>query len=166
MVQYITGIILTLFLAVLFQLFGICITKNKKSFSYSFIIGYIVYSFLIAIVGIPIQILNLPWKAFFFYMIFLLIGILIFIFYNIYKKNVVLNKEILIDYIKENWFLYIGAILITGLALTHIQTIWENNLTDDSYYLNKIASLPYLENPFRTDYTTAPTRFPQGQNER
>ncbi|WP_273401785.1 DUF6077 domain-containing protein [Traorella massiliensis] len=157
MVQYIAGIILTVFLAVLFQLFGICITKNKKSFSYSFIIGYIVYSFLIAIVGIPIQILNLPWKVFFFYMIFLLVGILIFISYNIYKKNVVLNKEILIDYIKENWFLYIGAILITGLALTHVQTIWENNLTDDSYYLNKIASLPYLENPFRTDYTTGLT---------
>ena len=154
MIQYITGTALTLSLAIIFQLFGICLTKNKKSYSYSFIVGYIIYSFFVAVVGIPIQFLNLPWKFFFIYMILLLMAIIIYIIYHLYNKKIILSKKVLLEYLKENWFLYVGAILITGLALSSISTIWSNNLTDDSYYLNKIATLPYLENPFRTDYTT------------
>lgn len=151
---YFIGSILTLFSAISFQLFGICILKNQKSYSFSFIIGYIFYSFLVAIGGIPIQILNLPWMTFYWYMIIILIGIVIFICFNFYTRKVILKKEEIVNYIKENWFLYIGAILLLGFALTHISIIWLNNMSDDAYYLTKMATLPYLENPFRTDYTT------------
>lgn len=154
MYGYLIGTVLTLLSAVVFQLFGICLCKNKKSFSYSFIIGYLVYSFLVAIAGIPIQILNLPWMTFFWYMIFLLATIIFYIAYCFKKKYVVLCKNIIFNYIKENWFLYLGSIIFLGFALTHISIIWLNNMSDDAYYLTKMATLPYLENPFRTDYST------------
>ncbi|WP_270600612.1 DUF6077 domain-containing protein [Faecalicoccus pleomorphus] len=154
MYGYLIGTVLTLLSAIVFQLFGICICKNKKSFSYSFVIGYLVYSFLVAIAGIPIQILNLPWMTFFWYMIFLIIAIVFYILYSFKKKYVVLHKNIILNYIKENWFLYLGSILLLGFALTHISIIWFNNMSDDAYYLTKMATLPYLENPFRIDYST------------
>ena len=44
--------------------FGKVIKRDSKSFSESLIWGYIVYSMLIAVVGMPMQILNLPWIVF------------------------------------------------------------------------------------------------------
>lgn len=151
---YVTGSVLTLLTAIVLQLFGICICKQKKSFSYSFVIGYLVYSFFVAIGAIPIQILNLPWITFFVYMLLVLVAILAFIIFNIYKKNIQINSNVIKDYIKENWFIYVGSILLVAFALTHISIIWLNNMSDDAYYLTKMATLPYLENPFRTDYST------------
>ncbi len=154
MIDYFIGIVITFLSAFLFQLFGICLTKNKKSYAYSFVIGYIIYSFLVAVIGIPIQIFNLPWMVFFVYMIILLLGILLYIGITIRKKELVFSKDLLLDYIKHNWFLYVGAVIIVCFSLTHLSTIWANNLTDDAYYLNRMATLPYTENPFQTDPST------------
>lgn len=151
MIDYFIGIVITFLSAFLFQIFGICLTKNKKSYAYSFVIGYIIYSFLVAIVGIPIQIFNLPWVVFFVYMIILLLGVLLYIGITIRKKELIFSKDLLFDYIKHNWFLYVGAVIIICFSLTHLSTIWANNLTDDAYYLNRMATLPYTENPFQTD---------------
>lgn len=154
MIDYFIGIVITFLSAFLFQLFGICLTKNKKSYAYSFVIGYIIYSFLVAVIGIPIQIFNLPWMVFFVYMIILLLGILLYIGITLRKKEFVFSKDLLLDYIKHNWFLYVGAVIIICFSLTHLSTIWANNLTDDAYYLNRMATLPYTENPFQTDPST------------
>lgn len=154
MIDYFIGIVITFLSAFLFQLFGICLTKNKKSYAYSFVIGYIIYSFLVAVIGIPIQIFNLPWMVFFVYMIILLLGILLYIGITIRKKELVFSKDLLLDYIKHNWFLYVGAVIIVCFSLTHLSTIWANNLTDDAYYLNRMATLPYTGNPFQTDPST------------
>lgn len=154
MIDYFIGILLTFFSAFLFQMFGICLTNNEKSYAYSFIIGYIIYSFLVAVVGIPIQILNLKWMYFFIYMILLLTSIILFIIYNIRKGKVIISKESVLNYIKHNWFLYVGAIFILGFSLVHMRTIWTNQLTDDAYYLNKMATLPYINQPFITDPVT------------
>lgn len=154
MIQYIVGTTLTIFLVSLFQLFGMCLTKNNKSYAYSFVIGYIVYSFFVAVVGIPIQILNLPWNIFFYYMIILLLGIIGYIVFCLKREIIHLDKNVIFDYLKNNWFLYVGAFVCIVIGLTQVSNIWQNNMTDDGYYLNKIATLPYLENPFRTDYVT------------
>ena len=154
MIDYFIGIVITFLSAFLFQLFGICLTKNKKSYAYSFVIGYIIYSFLVAVIGIPIQIFNLPWMVFFVYMIILLLGILLYIGITLRKKEFVFSRDLLLDYIKHNWFLYVGAVIIICFSLTHLSTIWANNLTDDAYYLNRMATLPYTENPFQTDPST------------
>lgn len=152
--DYIIGTFLTLITAIFIQLFGCCIVKEEKGYTYKFVIGYLVYSFLVAIVGIPIQILNLSWNLFFWYMCFLLIGMLIFIIYSIIRKRIIISRTSILQYFHETWFLYVGAILLLSFALTHISIIWLNNLSDDAFYLNKIATLPYISNPFRTDYTT------------
>lgn len=154
MKDYIIGTILTLLTAIFIQLFGCCIVKEEKGYTYKFVMGYLVYSFLVAIVGIPIQILNLSWNFFFWYMCLLLIGILMYIIYSIISKKIVINKSMIQQYFHGTWFLYVGAILLLSFALTHISIIWLNNLSDDAFYLNKIATLPYISNPFKTDYTT------------
>lgn len=152
--SYIVGFAITFLSIFMFQLLGVCLTKNKKSDSYSFVVGYIVYSFFVAIIGVPLQLLNLSWSVFFIYMILLILGILFYISYSFKKKIVFITKRRLIDYIKNNWFLYIGAFIILIFALGHIDYIWANNLTDDGFYINKIATLPYIDNPFRTDPVT------------
>ena len=154
MVGYVIGAILTMISAILFQLFGISLCKNQKSYSYSFVMGYLCYSFLVAVGGIPIQLLNLPWMTFFWYMIFILVAIVSYIIFSFYTKKVILKKQDFVLYIKDQWFLYIGAIVLVAFALTHISIIWLNNMSDDAYYLTKMATLPYLDNPFRTDYST------------
>lgn len=154
MKDYIVGTVLTLLTAIILQLFGCCIVKQEKGYTYKFTIGFLVYSFLVAIVGIPIQILNLPWNFFFWYMWLLIGGIVVFIVYSILTKRISVDSNTIKTYISETWFLYIGAIILLGFALTHISIIWLNNLSDDAYYLNKIATLPYISNPFQTDYTT------------
>lgn len=159
MINYFFGFLYLISSILLFQFFGIALTKNDKSeFSYSFLIGFVVYSFFVAIAGITVQIVNLSWYLFFAYMIILWILILIFIFYNFKIHKISISKAVIIQYIKEYWFIYLGSFLILILALSHIDTIWANNLTDDSYYLNKMATLPYIDNPFRTDPVTG---FPE-----
>lgn len=152
--DYIVGTVLTLLTVVILQLFGCCLVKSNKEYSYKFVIGFIVYSFFVAIMGIPIQIFNLSWNLFFWGMNILILLICAYIVYCLYKKKIILNIKILKEYIKKYWFLYFGAILLLGFALTHISIIWLNNMSDDAYYLNKMATLPYITNAFKTDYAT------------
>lgn len=154
MLDYIVGILFSFIFVFLLQLFGICLTKKINKYSYSFIVGFVVYSFFVAIVGIPIQIFNFSWTVFFVCMILILLGIVLYIFWSVKTKKIIVTKLEIIDYIKNNWFLYIGAILILIFSLTHLRYIWANNMTDDGYYLNKIATLPYIDNPFTTDPVT------------
>lgn len=154
MINYVSGFLITFITIIMFQLLGMCVSKKKDHDSYSFLLGFVIYSTLVFIGGLPIQLLHLPWKVFFIYMLVLWLGILLYIVYHIYKKYICLDKQTIILYIKRNWFLYVGAFLILLIALGHIQTIWVNNLTDDSFYLNKMATIPYIDQPFQTDPTT------------
>lgn len=152
--NYMIGFLLTLLSIIIFQLFGVCLTDNKKSYSYAFIVGFIVYSFFVAIIGIPIQLLNLSWMYFFVGMIVLILAIIIYIVYSMIVGTLIITKSILADYIKCSWFLYLGSFIILLIALGHIDNIWANNLTDDGFYINKMATLPYIENAFRIDPVT------------
>lgn len=151
MMDFIIGMILTLASIALFQLLGIAITQNKKSYSYSFFVGYIFYSFAVAVFGIIIQILNLSWYLFFGCMISILLGCILFIVFAFKKHRIEINIH---AYIKENWFIYVSVIVLVGFALTHVPILWNNNMSDDAYYLTKMASMPYMNQPFRSDYTT------------
>lgn len=152
--DYLIGFIITVLSILIFQLFGMCIVKNQKTYSYSFIIGFIAYSFLVAIVGIPIQIFRISWYVFFAYMLILIFAIIFYIIFNIYRKKIKINMQVMKCYFSENWFLYIGAFFILLLALGHLNTIWSNSLTDDGYYINKMSTLPFINNPFSTDPVT------------
>lgn len=149
--QYLMGILWTFLSAFLCQLLGICITKKKGEYSYSFIVGYIVYSFLVAIGGIPIQIFNGPWMAFFWYMCAIGILLVLTILVTWLRHRDLFSMGQLKTYICEHWFLYVAAIVLVGFGLTHVDTIWSNNNTDDGFYLVKMASFPYMEQPFRAE---------------
>ena len=152
--DYGSGIVWTLLSAFLCQFLGIAITKRESHYSYSFVIGYIVYSFLVAVVGIPIQLLELPWHIFFYYMIGLWVVLIVYIVIRFIHRHLSFSFSKWKDYMAGHWFLYVGAIVLTVFGLMHIKTILENNNTDDGYYITKIATLPYTERPFRTDPVT------------
>lgn len=153
MINYLLGILFVLISIILYQFIGLCLTKNESN-SYAFIIGFIVYSFCVAILGMGVQFLNLSWKAFYYGMILIWCSLIGIIVYNIIYKNIKVSKDIVLDYIKKNWFIYIGSFFLLLFALSHVATIWSNNLTDDSYYVNLMSTLPYIENPFHTDPVT------------
>lgn len=153
MIYYLLGLIYVLFSVVQYQLLGMCLVK-KESYSYSFIIGFITYSFFVTILSLFVKIFNLPWKVFFYGMILIWAFITLLIAYNIKNKALVISKENIIFYIKKNWLYYVGALFLLVFSLSHVATIWSNNLTDDSYYLNMMASLPYIDHPYTTDPVT------------
>ena len=76
-----------MFLTILLYIFGKAISKKERNVSFSFVIGYVVYSFLVAIVGIPVQLMNLPWIVFSVYMGILWCAIIVVIVYAAKKKN-------------------------------------------------------------------------------
>lgn len=55
---------------------------------------------------------------------------------------------------KKNYFLFVISFALIFVFLLQFDLIWINNHLDDGYYLVKIATLPYLENPFTTTYAT------------
>ncbi len=153
MLSYFIGLLYVLLSIVLYQLVGMCFTK-KESYSYSFIMGFIIYSFFVAILGVAVQFLNLSWYVFFFGMIAIWIGLIFFIIYNFVNKRLKFSLQDFYAYIKENWFFYAGTVFLVLFALAHVATIWSNNLTDDSYYINLMATMPYVQDPFHVDPST------------
>lgn len=153
MIYYILGFIYVLFSIILYQLLGLSFVK-RESYSYTFIIGFIIHSFFVAVLGIFVQVFNLPWKIFFYGMILIFICeiCLLLVFYK--QKKLKIEKSLLIGYLKENWFLYVGMGILTIYSLLHIAQIWSNNYTDDGYYISLMSSLPYTNNPFRIDPIT------------
>ena len=116
MIYYILGFIYVLFSIILYQLLGLSFVK-RESYSYTFIIGFIIHSFFVAVLGIFVQVFNLPWKIFFYGMILIFICeiCLLLVFYK--QKKLKIEKSLLIGYLKENWFLYVGMGILTILCL-------------------------------------------------
>ena len=82
--------------------FGKVIKRDSKSFSESLSWGYIVYSMLIAVVGMPMQILNLPWIVFGVSVGMLWGGIFAYIIYGIKYKKVKLSNGDVGEFLKNN----------------------------------------------------------------
>lgn len=154
MFEYIIGTITVIFLYSLIQLFGTCLTKKENNYSYNFVFGYTVYSFMIAIVGIPLQFLNLSWNIFFWYMILLIGGMIIFCIYSILNKKIVITVDTCVDFFKDNWFLILISIVLIVINVDSLNITWSNNLTDDGFYINRMATYPYVNKPFSTDPTS------------
>ena len=150
MISYFFGFIYVIFSIIIYQIIGTIFTKSKL-YSYRFTIGFIIHSFLVAILGMAIQVINLPWKIFFYGMIFLFVFEILLIIYCIKQRKIEINMDIIKEYIKSNWFLYIGMIMLTVFSLFHIAQLWSNNYTDDGHYISLMSSLPYTENAFRID---------------
>lgn len=149
MYDYLKGIIFVCVYMLLNFLFGTAILKKYDSAPKSFVIGYITFSALLAIVGIPIQLFALSWNLFLIYMVLLIVCIIVFSIYRIRKYDILKNFDI-DNFIKNNWFLLFLGIVLVVISTIYFEWYWLNNGLDDGYYINKMATLPYIDNPFRT----------------
>ena len=145
MIDYIICIIFWSIFTISFFGFGKAITKDKDiTFSHGLVLGYLVYSFLVALGGIPLQLLNVQWIYFAIYIVILWIFIWFYMIYSWKKLN--LYNEFawkVKKYIRNNWVLYmVGAVLIL-MMLCYYAGFWLGNHQDDGYYITKVATLPY-----------------------
>lgn len=144
MKDYLICTIFWMFLTILLYMFGKAISKKERNVSFSFVIGYVVYSFLVAIVGIPVQLMNLPWIVFSVYMGILWCAIIVVIVYAAKKKNKKYTFNVRV-YIKENYFLYIVCAIVIFMSAFYYAGFWLGNHLDDGYYITKIVTLPYTQ---------------------
>ena len=156
MINYIIGTISIICFIIFLCMFGTAIYRNYTNISIpkKILTAYIVYSFLNCVVLIPLQLLNFPWLIALFYMILIFVLCIFFSVYSIkkFKLNVIgLQFK---AFIKRYYFLVVISFVLILIFLLQFDLIWINNHLDDGYYLVKIATLPYTDNPFRTDYAT------------
>ena len=140
--DYVIGMIFYIVFILFLYFVGSSILKNDSE-PYRFLTGYLIYSVLIGVGGIIIQQLNTSWNVFFGYFILVVIILLIFSFYNIKLFPLSLKK-----FLKNYWFLFVISLILIVISLSYQDWIWLNNCLDDGQYLNKMATLPYIDNPF------------------
>lgn len=152
--QYFIGGILIVFFSFGFYAIGNVTVQNYKSDSLKIVVGYLEYNFVVAVGGILIQILNLQWIYFCLYMIFVILFFSVFVFIKTKKYKIKLFPLGIKNFVKKNYFLFIVTGILMFLVLFNFVPLWYNNHLDDGYYLTKVATLPYLNEPFRTNYST------------
>lgn len=154
MEEYIIGGIFFTLFSIFMYLVGTAIVDRNESYSYKFVIGYLVYSFFVAVFGIIVQVINLPWKIFEIYMIFLLVIFCVWSTYRIRKYNKQVFPINFKQFINEHWFLFFLLLFMIFLTFFHFRSYWFNNHLDDSFYINKMMVYPHVNNPFRINPTT------------
>lgn len=148
--EYITGIVFLMCYIAFFYFLGGAITKQEKSYPYQFLVGYLVYSFFVAIGGMPIMQFNLPFGFFVIYLILVYLILIIFtiIAYIKNKQPLIRNGK---EFILSQWFLYILPIILVVISLSYVAWLWLNNCTDDGYYISQLTTFPI---DFRTHPST------------
>lgn len=141
-------IVFTLFLYAL----GNAVIEKQKSQSYKLIAGYLVYSFFVAIGGITIQIINVGWNVFAAYMCLLWVGLIGFICVR-RKRNGRFFSGTIQQIVREQWFLIIVCLIFIFMLFVYFRPFWYGNHLDDGYYVTKVATMPFENEPFRTNYS-------------
>lgn len=151
MASYFIGTIFIALYIVFMYLIGISITKNKKSYTYSFLLGYAIFSVVVAMGGIPIQLLNLSWKTFLIYLILVFLILSIIIVYSFYKNS--LKVEIK-DFVSSQYFFIVVSFFLVFISVFKISDIWMCNCLDDGYYISLVGGQPGTVNGFNTNPST------------
>lgn len=153
MVEYVVCTVFWLAFVIMLCVFGKALLEEKKSVSFCLTVGYLVYSFFVAVGGIAIQLVNLPWKIFALYMAVLWAGIFIFC---VFKRKRIREKRIwrsLLNYLKEYWVLLAVCLFLCSMLFFYYNAFWYGNHLDDGYYVTKAATMPYNSTGFRTNYS-------------
>lgn len=148
MYNLIVGVLFLITFTVFLYILGYSISKKTDNKSFNLIIGYITYSFLIAIGGIPIQLLKLNYKYFLIYFVIVFLSLITFIIFRNKRNGIKVYKFNLWSFIKENWLILIIIMLIMITSVAYIEFYWMANCLDDGYYLVKAATLSKVENAF------------------
>ena len=151
--EYLKGIIYVIIYLVIPFLVGTAYTKQKSAPSRT-IAGYIIYTIITGIVGIVVQMFKFNWNIYYWFVIILDILLIGSSIYFIKKKEIDIFEGSFKNFIKRYWFLiFVSVIAITMVTFQNAQ-LWSNNESDDSYYLNKIATLPYETDSFNINVRT------------
>ena len=116
----------------------------QKNHSYKLVIGYLVYSFFVALGGIPLQLLNAPWICFAAYMGLVWTFIVAVIVLGQVKFRIKIYDFHLKEYICENWMLYIISAVMIAMLFFYYAGFWLGDHQDDGYYINRVANLPTM----------------------
>lgn len=149
MYEYLKGIIFVCIYIIFNYMFGAAILKEIKSPPKCFLVGYIVFAALLAVVGIPVQLLGIAWKVFAVYLLIVVIACIIFSIYRI-RKYMILRDFKTSIFIKNYWFIFVLGVILVFISTIYFEWYWLNNGLDDGYYINRMATLPYIESPFKT----------------
>lgn len=154
MINYLIGIVFL----VLFTFFLYYLGKNvlpklgERGFSMNLLIGYTTYTFIQAIGGIIVQIFQLDWFIFFWYMIITLILQLGYIVYKEKKEGFKPFDFKL--HLKNYWFIYVISGILLGFSLLNFEWQWLFNSLDDGRYLTLVSTFPYTKNPHMVNPST------------
>ncbi len=152
------GIYLFLFF-ILMYLFGLAITR-KKNYIRSTLTGYIVYTAIMSIGIIPMQLLNIKWIFVIFY--FFLFWSILLVFTFLRLRNFCISFKEIKKWWHSHYFLYVIMGVMTILIFLNLEGYWANNHLDDAYYLTKVSTLPYLGSPFLTNYPVGALEIRKG----
>lgn len=133
---------------------GFTLTKSVSEFSKNFILGFIFYFSTVSVFLILIQLFKLPWIFALYSVVTIVIILSVYIIVAFIKNKLCITKKDFISIVKNNYFSIFCVFLLYCIYLLQFDLIWINNHLDDGYYLTKVATLPYLENPYITNYST------------
>lgn len=151
-VDYIITIIFYLLFGFFYYILGLSLSrKHKFQETTMVLIGFFVHTSILAIVGILFQIMGIEWKLFFYLSLLWLIVCVLFSLYCIKKYNIKLFEKGILEFIKKYWFFIVLIIIFVLCLLSNMGRLWADNLTDDGYYLVRIANLPYAKNSMLVD---------------
>lgn len=154
MINYLISILFFCVAVSFLYLLGFTLTKKVTDFSKNFIIGFIFYFSLVSVVLIVIQLFKLPWILALGSVITIVIILSIYMVSTFIKNRLHITRKDFVFIIKNNYFSIFVVSLLFCIYLLQFDLIWINNHLDDGYYLTKISTLPYLENPYTTNYST------------
>lgn len=150
--DYVITILFYFMFGFFYYIFGLSLCyKYKLQESTSVLVGFFGHTVVLVIVGILFQILGISWIIFFYLSIFWLLTCIIFTIYRINKYKIKIFENGLLAFIKKYWFFLILIIIFVLCLFSNIGRLWADNLTDDGYYLVRIANLPYATNAMNVD---------------
>lgn len=122
--------------------FGNALRPQKEGQAVKFVAGYLGYSFLVAVGGIIVQLLNIRWSVFAGYMIVVIVGIIVWIIL-VKRKRASLFSCSVKEYFTNNWFVFLMCIILCFLLLFYYRSFWYGNHLDDGYYVTKVAVIAH-----------------------
>ena len=144
---YLKGSIFVILYIMLMYMIGSLISREKSGPT-RIAFGYIIYSAIIGIFGIAVQVLNLPWILFFVFMCLIWLAVIVCNIY-LYRKNQFQFE--LKNFISKYWLMIVIPLLVLFILSFNSRMFWYNDNSDGGYYLTKIATVPYAINPFNSN---------------
>lgn len=126
----------------------------KYSAPRRFIYGYLLNTFIVSAAGIITQMFAINWYIYYYFVLIVDLLMLIASIYKIRRDGIILFDGGFRSFVSNYWFLILVALIATSLVAIYNFELWDNNTTDDAYYLARMAYFPYIKNPYFIDPTT------------